>query len=138
MSESSTLQWTALQTADRDTLVAQWKRAFKCEPPSRANTSLLRRVLAWHAQCESHGLKPFSSPAASSASASSSSSPQSGVPRLSPGTRLLREWRGATHEVRVMAQGFEYAGQTYKSLSRVARTITGTPWSGPAFFGLKN
>ena len=56
---------------------------------------------------------------------------------LKPGTRLLREWQGTTHEVRVLDAGFDYAGQTYKSLSAVARAITGTPWSGPLFFGIK-
>ena len=56
---------------------------------------------------------------------------------LRPGTRLLREWQGTTHEVRVLDAGFDYAGQTYKSLSAVARAITGTPWSGPLFFGIK-
>lgn len=56
---------------------------------------------------------------------------------LKPGTRLLREWQGATHEVLVLDVGFDYAGQTYKSLSAIARAITGTPWSGPLFFGIK-
>ena len=63
--------------------------------------------------------------------------PQDPDSALSPGTRLLREWHGATHEVLVEAHGFEYAGKNYKSLSAVARAITGTPWSGPAFFGTK-
>ncbi len=120
----------ALQAADRDALVERWQAAFKCEPPARTNTGLMRRVLAWQVQCEASGFKP---PAASSKGAASSR--QAII--LRPGMRLLREWRDATHEVRVMAQGFEYNGKTYASLSRIARTITGTPWSGPAFFGVK-
>ena len=53
-----------------------------------------------------------------------------------PGTRLLREWGGATHEVTVADQGYVYRGTTYRSLSGVAEFITGTRWSGPKFFGL--
>lgn len=121
----------ALQAADREALVSRWQSAFKSEPPSRTNTGLLRRVLAWHAQCESSGIKPSLSLPVPAAAPSSSSL------HLRPGTRLLREWRGATHEVLVVGQGFEYAGQSFKSLSAIARAITGTPWSGPAFFGIK-
>lgn len=119
-----------LQAADRDALVERWHVAFKCKPPARTNTGLMRRVLAWQAQCEASGFKP---PAASSKGAASSRP----AIILRPGMRLLREWRDSTHEVRVMAEGFEYNGKTYGSLSRIARTITGTPWSGPAFFGVK-
>ena len=53
------------------------------------------------------------------------------------GTRLMREWRGVEHHVTVLDDGFEYQGCRYKSLSVIARTITGTRWSGPAFFGLR-
>jgi hypothetical protein len=54
-----------------------------------------------------------------------------------PGTRMVREWQGRLHEVAVVDGGFEYSGSRYKSLSEIAREITGTRWSGPAFFGLK-
>ena len=57
--------------------------------------------------------------------------------RLSPGTRLVREWRGAVHRVTVGEDGFDYRGTRYSSLSRIAREITGTRWSGPLFFGLR-
>ncbi len=59
-----------------------------------------------------------------------------GHTRLHPGARLLREWSGKTHEVTVTEAGFTYRNQNYKSLSAIARLITGTRWSGPAFFGL--
>ena len=55
---------------------------------------------------------------------------------LLEGTRLLREWRGMTHEVRVIEGDYEHQGKRYRSLSAVARAITGTQWSGPLFFGL--
>ena len=56
---------------------------------------------------------------------------------LKSGTRLLREWRGRSHEVLVLDDGFSWQGTHYPSLSAVARKITGTAWSGPLFFGLK-
>jgi hypothetical protein len=59
------------------------------------------------------------------------------MPRIKPGTRLIREWHGEMHAVTTTEQGFNYAGKHYKSLSEVARFITGTRWSGPRFFGLE-
>ena len=56
---------------------------------------------------------------------------------LDPGTRLVREWNGATHTVDVTDDGFEWRGKTYGSLSVIAREITGAVWSGPRFFGLR-
>ena len=55
---------------------------------------------------------------------------------LKPGARLVREWRGRTHSVTVTEDGFEYAGLTYRSLSHIAKKITGAHWSGPRFFGM--
>jgi len=57
---------------------------------------------------------------------------------LKAGARLIREWRGRTHTVTVMEDGFEYAGTNYLSLTKIARKITGAHWSGPRFFGLQS
>lgn len=54
------------------------------------------------------------------------------------GTRLMREYQGEEHVVTVLPHGFDYRGQRFKSLSRIARTITGKQWSGPVFFGLRS
>ena len=54
------------------------------------------------------------------------------------GTRLVREWKGVEHSVTVRDDGYEYQGRPYKSLSAIARLITGTRWNGWTFFGLKN
>jgi hypothetical protein len=62
----------------------------------------------------------------------------SGCPRIKPGTQLIRDWLGKSHRVTVLESGFEYAGKHFSSLSRIARLITGTRWSGPLFFGLKD
>jgi hypothetical protein len=56
---------------------------------------------------------------------------------LKAGTRLVREWRGVTHTVLVQAQGFEWNGQRYRSLTAIVHEITGAHWSGPRFFGLR-
>jgi hypothetical protein len=58
-------------------------------------------------------------------------------PTLRPGCSLIKEWRGVRHEVRVLEEGFSYAGERFGSLSEVARRITGTRWNGQVFFGLK-
>jgi Protein of unknown function (DUF2924) len=65
-------------------------------------------------------------------------SPAASIRReIKTGTRLLREWDGGTHEVVATDSGYEYRRQNYRSLSQIARKITGTQWSGPAFFGLR-
>ena len=56
---------------------------------------------------------------------------------LKPGTLLRREWQGVLHTVEALNEGFAWSGATYKSLSEVARAITGTRWNGPRFFGLR-
>jgi hypothetical protein len=58
-------------------------------------------------------------------------------PELKPGTRLMREWQGRTYDVLVLDDGFSWQNTQYRSLSALARKITGTAWSGPLFFGLK-
>ena len=59
------------------------------------------------------------------------------APLAKPGTRLIRQWGGEAHTVTLADKGYIYRGQRYQSLSVIARLITGTRWSGPAFFGLK-
>ena len=57
--------------------------------------------------------------------------------KLKPGTRLMREWNGTMYSVLVAADGFEFGSKNWRSLSMIARHITGAQWSGPRFFGLK-
>lgn len=56
--------------------------------------------------------------------------------KLTPGTRLVRDWHGIGHTVTVLDKGFEYDGRTWQSLTAIAKFITGTHWNGPRFFGL--
>lgn len=57
--------------------------------------------------------------------------------RIKPGSVLARDWKGTTHQVTVLEEGYSYAGRSYASLSEIAGLITGTKWNGPKFFGLR-
>jgi hypothetical protein len=95
-------------------------------------------VLAFRVQELAHGgLKPETEAKLRAATASEPPGQNHTKPRFKAGTRLVREWNGKGHEVLITADGFEYLGETYKSLSLIACRITGTHWSGPAFFGTK-
>jgi len=72
----------------------------------------------------------------SDTAATAAQSPSVERRKLSPGARLLRDWNGQTHAVDVTVEGYLFDGTTYRSLSAIARRITGTHWSGPRFFGL--
>lgn len=125
-----------LATLDRVTLARRWELAFDVPAPRGCQATLLRHALAWHVQMQAQGKSAGARQArrASQALKKAAAGPVS----LAPGTRLLREWQGRTHHVTVVAGGFEYEGKVWRSLSAIARSITGTAWSGPAFFGLKS
>ena len=58
--------------------------------------------------------------------------------RLKTGTALVREWHGVNHRVTVLDDGFDFDGERFRSLSEIARKITGVRWSGPLFVRLKS
>jgi hypothetical protein len=93
-------------------------------------------MLAWRIQADRHGgldgdlRRSLRRPA---------SARSEGAPAPAAGTRLVREWQGAPHEVMVLVEGgFVYRGQRFRSLSQIARAITGSRWNGPRFFGLRS
>ena len=116
---------TDLEDWDRTRLVEHWKKAFGQLPPPHMRIEFLSRAIAWQIQ------RGTTARVAAKPSPARSRHP---IP-LAPGTLLIREWQGESHRVQVTGSGFDYQGKTYRSLSAIARTITGTPWSGPAFFG---
>ncbi len=134
-------QLAELESASPAALRAQWERAHKHPAPKRASRDLLLRALAYHIQERAEGglskaaLKRLTHLA--DPKGNDSQPPRSAPPRLRPGTRLIREWNGEVHQVTVLDTGFDYLGARYASLSRIAREITGTRWSGPLFFGLR-
>ncbi|PKB13364.1 Protein of unknown function (DUF2924) [Novosphingobium kunmingense] len=111
----------------------QWLEVTR-RPLPRVSPGLLRLALAWELQARSRGGLPrrVSQKLAQIASAKTSTR------EVQPGMRLVREWQGKVHVVTISEDGvIQWNDRAWKSLSEVARTITGTRWSGPAFFGLK-
>jgi hypothetical protein len=111
-------------------------------PPQHISTELTRRRLAYELQIRAYGgLKPETRRRLrqyyKAFKADPDHRPSSNL-GLKPGLVLTREWNGTEYRVTVLEKGFEYRGQQYGSLSQVARRITGSRWSGPAFFGLKH
>ncbi len=127
----------ALEAATREDLLREWRRLYKSEPPRYASRDFLVRAISHALQERELGGLPASVRRALLAIATgNSASLQPTRLRIKPGTRLLREWRGTTHEVLVTYQGFVWEGATYRSLSAIAVAITGAKWNGPRFFGL--
>ena len=131
----------ALDRCDLPALRAEWQKAFGRPPPPRLGRDLLAWMLAYRIQEQAWG---GLQPAARRRLQRLARDLQAGEPiraapalRPSPGARLLREWNGETHVIDVLADGgFAWRGRSYRSLSEIARAITGTRWSGPRFFGL--
>jgi hypothetical protein len=121
----------ALAKLNLAALRVEWERRYG-PPPRFRSTDLLSRMLAWRIQAEALG-------GLDETTVRMLARDRIAPPpvALAPGTRLAREWRGVRHEVEVAADGVRYQGQTYRSLSEVARAITGTRWNGLRFFGLR-
>jgi hypothetical protein len=112
-----------------------WMDAFESQVCPRLRKSLLVPVLAFRIQEQAAGslrpqLRKRTSALIEDARIHSASTPK-------PETRLVREWRGKTHVVTVAENGYDYQGRHFDSLSKIARQITATRWSGPLFFGLR-
>jgi len=131
-----------LPTATRAELLAMWMAALGERPQFRVSRELLACALAWHLQERKFGgLKPATRRRLRViAGAQQRKHTARSLPRpinLRPGTVIIKQWRGAQHMAMVLADGFQYQGKVYRSLSQLAREITGTRWNGPAFFGLR-
>jgi len=130
-----------LPTLDLGELRQRWRGLYKTPAPPNLSRELLVQAVAYRIQEVARGgLRPepqrqllriaqqFKETGAATIRAR---------PELKPGTRLVREWQGRTYDVLVLDDGFSWQGTRYRSLSAIARKITGTAWSGPLFFGLK-
>lgn len=131
----------ALSGLGVDRLRDIWNAHFNTEPPAIRSADVLRRVFAWQMQAQVFG--GLDAPSLRQLRQISEALDRDGTyePQIrrdvSPGVVLTREWKGVPHTVTATAQGFEHQGKHYRSLSDIARTITGTRWSGPRFFGLE-
>ncbi len=128
--------------ATRAGLVAAWTETHGGAPPKGISTRLLTLAAEYNAQARQHGGLKASTRRALRSLATDRDDPETPTRRPSPatkatpGARLVREWRGQAHVVDVLDNAVLYRGRTYRSLSEVARIITGARWSGPRFFGL--
>ena len=144
MSETLEVEIAALPRMNIEQLRAKWRSALKQAPPLHIRKQLLVPLLAYKLQEQVYGgLKPKIKRRLRDLAADFNRNPGKSLgrfktsTRIKPGTRLIRRWEGQTHTVTACDAGFEYNGKRYKSLSVIARTITGTRWSGPLFFGTK-
>jgi hypothetical protein len=141
MAKAVLAQLAALKTAPIGLLKQKWQELFGRQPPPY-NRRFLESRLAYRIQeLAFGGLKPETVERLEALADRSDGKVARGrqvSDRPIAGTRLIREWKGAEHCVTVRDEDFEYRGQPYKSLSAIARTITGTRWNGLVFFGLKS
>ena len=132
----------AITDLSRDELIAMWTKIYKRPPPKGISRTLLERSAAYQAQVKRYdGLRTKTRRALRAALTESKKSEavkqaKTTSTALKPGVRLVREWNGRSHSVDVIEGGFVWEGRVYKSLSAIAREITGARWSGPRFFGL--
>jgi hypothetical protein len=129
----------ALSDLSPDELRKEWRRLYRSQPP-RLSRDLLVRAIAYRIQEVRYG-GPSKATRRKLAvlvqeRRSGGEIAPEGAQKIRAGARLVREWNGRTHAITVEEGGFIYAGRTYRSLSAVARDITGARWSGPRFFGL--
>lgn len=125
----SALSLAEVETLDRVALAGHWQEIYGHPPPAQIFIGMLRLAIGWHVQAQKHG--------GLDAACRKMLQEGAAAPLLEKGTRLIREWQGVTHQVTVLSQGFEYAGERYRSLSAIARRITVTAWNGWVFFGVK-
>ena len=139
--ETLSAEIAGLESVDLNQLRARWKVLYETEAPPHLSRDLLRRAVAYRMQENVlGGLKPATRRLLErAAEGARAHKPTKVVPvrRVGPNTILIREWGGTRHEVSVLENGAMFRGKRYRSLSQVARVITGSHWSGPLFFGLK-
>lgn len=126
---------TTILGTSRQNLVAIWKAIHGGPPPRSISQPLLRRILAFDLQLRDVGGLPEGLEGRLARLIAGGARPRTAEPKA--GGRLLREWNGTTHVVEITGGGYRWNGQTWRSLSVIAREITGAHWSGPRFFGLK-
>ena len=143
MSDSVLAQLAALPAKTTPELKQLWRELYDREPPSFNRDFLVKR-LAYRIQELAYGglsaraeTKLDRLIAEEEARLGGKLAKRKGD-RPIAGTRLIRQWRGVEHAVTVLDDGYEYQGRRYKSLSAIARAITGTRWNGPLFWGLRN
>jgi hypothetical protein len=118
-----------------------WKTLFGHPAPKSLRRSFLARAVAYQMQVEAYGGLSVATKRRlweiATAVRNGDANAVPGRVRIKPGTQMIRQWQNTTHTVTALAEGFEWNGGNYKSLSAIANAITGTNWNGFAFFGIK-
>lgn len=128
---------TEAVTPTRGVLVDAWTEAYGHPPPKGIGNRLLGLAVAYHSQTKNlGGLRPDTHKKLQALANPDTKISAAATPTVSPGMRLIREWRGESHIVDVLDDCILYRGKTFTSLSKVASHITGARWSGPRFFGI--
>jgi DUF2924 family protein len=138
---SVTKRLGSLPNLDKSSLGGLWRQLFDKEPPPEIRKDLILHIVAHRLQEQEFGeLSDARRRRLRQLATTFKSNPDAMVstrPPIKSGTRLVRQWKDQVHVVEVEPEGYQYKGARYKSLSEIARLITGTRWSGPLFFGLK-
>jgi hypothetical protein len=134
-------QIATLPSLTKAQLLPIWVENFPTDPPAKLRKELIVPILSYRIQERefgglSHRARARLREVAKTLSSKGSMKKELPTP-AAEGTRLIRLWHGEAHEVISSDDGYLYKGQRFTSLSKIAREITGTPWSGPAFFGTK-
>jgi hypothetical protein len=123
-------------------LRVRYREVFRTDPPKAFGPDLLRRSIAHRIQEKAYGgLSRTTQRLLDQMTKAFLAKPSGKIVlprRIKPGAVLVREWKGRSHRVMVLAEGFAYDGNTYGNLSEIAGRITGTRWNGPRFFGLRS
>lgn len=123
-------------------LRARYREAFRTDPPKAFGPDLLRRSIAHRIQEKAYGgLSRPTQRLLDQMMKAFAARPGGKIVlprRIKPGSVLVRDWKGRSHRVMVLADGFDYDGKTFGNLSEIAVQITGTRWNGPRFFGLRS
>ncbi len=138
--EAVTDELTKLLEYSIHELRKRWRALFRTEPPEAFGPDLLRRSIAQKLQENTHGgLDRATAQLLNQLIAQSAkNNGKIVIPRrIKPGAMLVREWKGKSHRITVMQDGFSFENKPYDNLSEIARLITGTRWNGPRFFGLR-
>ena len=122
-----------IEACDRSSCLIRWRVAFGCAPPKHLSQQFLKRVLIWEAQNKALGGVSAKTIRRLSQIAAGKAAPAA----AKPGSFLVREWNGRTYRVEVVDGGYLMEGKSWRSLSAIAKHITGAHWSGPRFFGLQ-
>ena len=121
-----------------DELRTLWRTTFRSPSPPAFSKDLVARFICWHIQEQALGGLDLDTAKLLDGLARGNKPDADRPRRLKPGTVLVREYQGERHTVTIVRDGYVWREATYTSLSIIARSITGTAWNGPRFFGLRD